>query len=58
MTAAMSRQTVTEAMFKQYDHDNAGELTPVQLMNLHGSLRQGGISIPQVSASVSMLCMQ
>ena len=45
----MNRQTVIEAMFKQYDADGTGELTPPQLQTLHANLRQGGISLPQVS---------
>ncbi len=48
-TGIMDRQTVVEAMFAQYDTDGTGELSPVQLQSLHSSLRQGGISLQQVT---------
>lgn len=35
-------------VFKNYDTNGKGELTPIQVQILHGDLRMGGISLPQV----------
>ena len=43
------RKKVIEQVFNQYDADGSGELSLVQVQVLHGDLRMGGISIPQVS---------
>ncbi|XP_072170392.1 uncharacterized protein [Diadema setosum] len=50
------RQQVLDAMFRQYDRDTKGELTPRELQQMHESLRIGGISIPQVVASMAYCC--
>ena len=42
------RRYVIEQVFSQYDTHGVGELTPVQVQILHGDLRMGGISLPQV----------
>ncbi|KAJ8306396.1 hypothetical protein KUTeg_016941 [Tegillarca granosa] len=43
-------------VFKNYDTAGKGELTPIQVQILHGDLRMGGISLPQVLASIKYVC--
>ncbi|XP_067679332.1 trichohyalin-like [Haliotis asinina] len=50
------KRHVLEHVFNQYDTSRTGELTPVQLQMLHGDLRIGGISMPQVQASLAYTC--
>ncbi|XP_041484146.1 trichohyalin-like [Lytechinus variegatus] len=56
MAELAERQRVVDAMFVQYDKECKGELDPVELQLLHESLRMGGISIPQVKASMMYCC--
>lgn len=39
---------VLQHVFKQYDRHRKGELSPHEVQSLHGDLRMGGISYPQV----------
>ncbi|XP_050400885.1 capping protein inhibiting regulator of actin dynamics [Patella vulgata] len=50
------RQGVVKDVFDQYLTDDSGELTLEQLQILHGDLRIGGISLPQVKASIKYVC--
>lgn len=45
---AVDKQRVIQHVFKQYDSENVGELTSVQVHNVHADIRMGGISMPQV----------
>jgi len=48
MGELLDQLQVTQQVFKQYDSTCKGELTPIQVQTLHGDLRMGGISLPQV----------
>ncbi|XP_035825821.1 trichohyalin [Aplysia californica] len=50
------KKKVLEQVFAQYDANGVEELTPIQVQILHGDLRMGGISLPQVFASVKYIC--
>ena len=50
MMNAAEKKTTVEAVFLQYDKQGIGELTPIQMQTLHGDMRIGGISFPQVSS--------
>ncbi|GFO37104.1 trichohyalin-like [Plakobranchus ocellatus] len=50
------KRKAAEAVFVQYDTHGRGELTPVQMQILHGDMRIGGISFPQVLASMKYVC--
>ena len=39
---------VLQHVFKQYDRHGKGELAPHEVQSLHGDIRMGGISYPQV----------
>lgn len=39
---------VLQHVFKQYDRHGKGELSPHEVQSLHGDIRMGGISYPQV----------
>ncbi|XP_068681150.1 trichohyalin-like [Montipora foliosa] len=43
-------------IFNRFDKDFTGELTAEQLQELHASIRDGGISLPQVLASIEEVC--
>ena len=42
------RRMVLSHVFNQYDRNGKGELSPIEVQMLHGDLRMGGISYPQV----------
>ena len=42
------RQAVLQHVFNQYDRKGKGELSPLEVQMLHGDIRIGGISYPQV----------
>ena len=42
------RRMVMQHVFNQYDRNGKGELSPIEVQMLHGDLRMGGISYPQV----------
>ena len=42
------KKQVLQHVFQQYDEQCKGELTPIQMQILHGDIRMGGISLPQV----------
>ncbi|KAK3781008.1 hypothetical protein RRG08_046312 [Elysia crispata] len=56
MMNAAEKKTTVEAVFLQYDKQGIGELTPIQMQTLHGDMRIGGISFPQVLASMKYIC--
>lgn len=52
----MSEEEALTDMFNRFDTDFTGELTAEQLQQLHAVLRDGGISLPQVEASIEAVC--
>ena len=59
MAAIMDWISKDEALtdtFNRFDKDFTGELTAEQLQELHASIRDGGISLPQVEASIEEVC--
>ena len=46
----MDDRVVLETIFNNYDTDGKGDLSQIQAQILHGDLRMGGISLPQVSS--------
>ncbi|KAK3600386.1 hypothetical protein CHS0354_016002 [Potamilus streckersoni] len=56
MGELIDRRQVTEEAFHQYDCGGKGELTPLEVQQLHGDLRMGGISYEQVLASMKYVC--
>ncbi|KAL4235864.1 hypothetical protein ACF0H5_004252 [Mactra antiquata] len=50
------QQGVLQHVFKQYDRLGKGELSPHEVQSLHGDIRMGGISYPQVLASMKYTC--
>ncbi|XP_076462524.1 uncharacterized protein LOC143294889 [Babylonia areolata] len=48
---------VMQQVFHQYDTDQKGELNPVQIQILHADMRMGGVSFPQVLASMQYTCV-
>lgn len=51
-----NKKKAVQAVFQQYDQHGVGELTPIQMQILHGDMRIGGISYPQVLASIQYVC--
>ena len=49
------KKKAVESVFIQYDKNGTGELTPIQAQILHGDMRIGGISFPQVSLILNCL---
>ncbi|KAL3868520.1 hypothetical protein ACJMK2_041321 [Sinanodonta woodiana] len=56
MGELIDRRQVAEEVFNQYDSGSKGELTPLEVQQLHGDLRMGGISYEQVLASMKYVC--
>ena len=54
--AAISKEEALTDIFNRFDTDFTGELTAEQLQQLHAGLRDGGISLPQVEASIEAVC--
>lgn len=52
----MSKDEVISEIFNKYDTALTGELAPDQLQALHVDIRDGGISLAQVEASISEVC--
>lgn len=52
----MSKDEVISQTFHKYDPTFTGELTAEKLQALHAEIRDGGISLPQVKASISEVC--
>ncbi|XP_052274069.1 trichohyalin-like [Dreissena polymorpha] len=50
------RGEVLKHVFNQYDRHRRGELSALELQSLHGDIRMGGISYPQVLASMKYVC--
>ncbi|XP_060077748.1 trichohyalin-like [Ylistrum balloti] len=48
---------VLQHVFKQYDASCKGELNAIQMQALHGDVRVGGISLPQVVESIKYVCV-
>jgi len=44
----VDREGVLKGVFDQYDRQHKGELAPHEIQSLHGDIRMGGISYPQV----------
>lgn len=51
-----SRDEVITHTFNKYDTSFTGELTAEKLQALHAEIRDGGISIPQIRASIAEVC--
>ena len=49
MGGLLDERVVLETIFNNYDTDGKGSLSPIQAQILHGDIRMGGISLPQVS---------
>jgi hypothetical protein len=49
MGGLLDERVVLETIFNNYDTDSKGSLSPIQVQILHGDLRMGGISLPQVN---------
>ncbi|XP_069127879.1 uncharacterized protein [Argopecten irradians] len=54
---ATNPDQVLQHVFKQYDASCKGELNAIQIQALHGDLRVGGISLPQVVESIKYACV-
>lgn len=52
----ISKDDALTETFNRFDNDFTGELTSEQLQELHASIRDGGISLPQVVASMAEVC--
>ncbi|XP_015754930.1 PREDICTED: trichohyalin-like [Acropora digitifera] len=52
----VSKDEALTEIFNRFDKDFTGELTAEQLQELHASIRDGGISLPQVVASMEEVC--
>lgn len=52
----MSKEEALTIIFNRFDKDFTGELTAEQLQELHASIRDGGISAPQVQATIEAVC--
>ncbi|KAK7508272.1 hypothetical protein BaRGS_00000511 [Batillaria attramentaria] len=55
--SAADRKQTLQHVFNQYDLEQKGELTPIQVQILHGDIRMGGLSLPQVLASIKYSCV-
>lgn len=56
ITDWISKEEALTDIFSRFDKDFTGELTAEQLQELHASIRDGGISLPQVVASMEEVC--
>ena len=54
--AAISKEEALTEIFNRFDKDFTGELRAEQLQELHASIRDGGISAPQVQATIEAVC--
>ena len=52
----ISKDEALTETFNRFDKDFSGELTAEQLQELHAGVRDGGISLPQVVASIEEVC--
>lgn len=52
----ISKEEALTDIFNRFDTDFTGELRAEQLQELHAGLRDGGISLPQVEASIEAVC--
>ncbi|XP_062613815.1 trichohyalin-like isoform X2 [Saccostrea cucullata] len=57
MGGLLDERVVLETIFNNYDTDGKGSLSPIQMQILHGDLRMGGISLPQVMESMKYVCV-
>ncbi|XP_056020296.1 trichohyalin-like isoform X1 [Ostrea edulis] len=57
MGGLLDERVVLETIFNNYDTDGKGSLSPIQIQILHGDLRMGGISLPQVMESMKYVCV-
>eukprot|EP00105_Crassostrea_gigas_P018852 XP_011437089.1 PREDICTED: PERQ amino acid-rich with GYF domain-containing protein 2 isoform X2 [Crassostrea gigas] len=57
MGGLLDERVVLETIFNNYDTDGKGNLSPIQMQILHGDLRMGGISLPQVMESMKYACI-
>ena len=51
-----TKEETINKVFDLYDTSFSGELTALQVQQLHANIRDGGISLQQVEASVSAVC--
>lgn len=52
----ISKDEALTDTFNRFNTDFSGELTAEQLQELHSDIRDGGISLPQVEASIEAVC--
>lgn len=52
----VTKEEAITQVFGRYDTKFSGELTAQQLQELHADIRDGGISLPQVEASINAVC--
>ncbi|XP_078319805.1 uncharacterized protein LOC111120246 isoform X3 [Crassostrea virginica] len=57
MGGLLDERVVLETIFNNYDTDGKGSLSPIQAQILHGDIRMGGISLPQVMESMKYVCV-
>lgn len=57
MEIPKSKESLIGKIFQQYDTNFMGELTSEQMQEIHSKLRIGGISLPQVTASIEYTCI-
>ena len=48
------KRKVLQHVFNQYDRNGKGELNALEVQMLHGDLRMGGISYPQVGTELQI----
>ncbi|PIK57548.1 putative trichohyalin isoform X2 [Apostichopus japonicus] len=51
------KKSITARLFREYDVEGKGELSPRQMQSLHEEIRLGGISLGQVKASMEYCCL-
>ena len=52
----MTKEEAFNEVFDRFDTTFSGELTAPQLQELHSDIRDGGVSLPQVEASINAVC--
>ncbi|CAD5117739.1 DgyrCDS6485 [Dimorphilus gyrociliatus] len=57
MDIPKTKESLISRIFQQYDKNFIGELTAEQMQQIHNNIRIGGISLPQVCASIEYSCI-
>ncbi|KAL5015776.1 hypothetical protein ScPMuIL_005365 [Solemya velum] len=56
MGELQEKRAVLAEIFNEYDREGVGELSADKMQLMHGDIRIGGISMPQVEASLKYVC--